>query len=740
MELKQRRKRAHYLCIWCAACIVFLVGGLVLSTTQTHAAVYDCKIQFKAGSGATVKSDTYKLDNNGIVVFKANGNTKIRTIKSTDDYCDLPNLDTIGFTRTGYHCKDGVQAYKNDKGALFNSQNTKKDETNSVTTLRLNNGTQVKKDATFTLSPNWIPNTVKVTFDPNTNGGAYTGSFTTQTFTYDKSGQTFVGKLERKEYNLVGWAFSKTATTPDHAVNATVVNAWIASHSNGGNGNVTLYAVWQPKVFAITLDNQNATTAGTAAFFEKYNTGYFSTSACTNAIDRVTPPAKTGCTFGGYFTGKDGQGKQCTNASGEILTSFRDFSANTTLYAKWIEKTASLTYDVNGGTLASGMKSKDTMKFSDPYLIQEGTPTRTGYKFAGWNTKADGTGATYNAQAVYKEANVVPQDSVLYAKWTELTANLTYDLNGGSFTEGIINPVVMSYSKETCVLEQKPFWEGHTFIGWSSNKDGTGLQYKINDTVKIANEIPKNTTLYAQWVIGDMDVQCAINGHQMITEASTNPTETKNGSTGKSYCIACGLTVKESTVIPASVQLTTIENVYKGIQIKWIKPDNVTGFIVYRNTNNGKFVQYETIQKNTDVFVDTKVKNGTQYSYKVVAFITTGSGKVYGASSSQKDIVRVQSVKFKKVGATKTKKGKLFVLTWSKDKKASGYQIIVKNNTGKVIKKKTIKKGSITKTTISGIKASKGKFYIRPFHKKGKNVYYGSWCKKPVSFKLVRSK
>lgn len=83
-----------------------------------------------------------------------------------------------------------------------------------------------------------------------------------------------------------------------------------------------------------------------------------------------------------------------------------------------------LRYDANGGT---GAPDEDTSITNvDPtdisglsWNVSAVTPTRAGYEFAGWNTKADGTGTSYDPNATMP----LPSDStsaVLYAQWREI--------------------------------------------------------------------------------------------------------------------------------------------------------------------------------------------------------------------------------------------------------------------------------------------------------------------------------
>jgi uncharacterized repeat protein (TIGR02543 family) len=122
-------------------------------------------------------------------------------------------------------------------------------------------------------------------------------------------------------------------------------------------------------------------------------------------------------------------------------------------------------------------------------LGNTGTLVRTGHTFAGWNTKADGSGTDYVANATFTmgSANVT-----LYAKWTaNPTYNLTYNnLQGGSRAS---NPT--TYTTEslpiTLVSGTNSAW---AFVGWYDNDQFTGTALTV---------LPAGTTgnkgLYAKW-------------------------------------------------------------------------------------------------------------------------------------------------------------------------------------------------------------------------------------------------
>ena len=69
-----------------------------------------------------------------------------------------------------------------------------------------------------------------------------------------------------------------------------------------------------------------------------------------------------------------------------------------------------ISYDANGG---SGAPSAQTKDGGIDLSLSGTTPTRAGYTFAGWNTKADGSGTSYASGATFT-GNA---DTTLYAQW-----------------------------------------------------------------------------------------------------------------------------------------------------------------------------------------------------------------------------------------------------------------------------------------------------------------------------------
>lgn len=127
-------------------------------------------------------------------------------------------------------------------------------------------------------------------------------------------------------------------------------NEWTVTYAANTTSTSTIAVSCSANNYTITLNNQSATTAGTASITATYN-------ANTNlsGTPAITVPAKTGYTFGGYYTATGGSGAQIIDASGNVNASagggstYTDASKNwkyadgIELYAKWTPKNYKLT-------------------------------------------------------------------------------------------------------------------------------------------------------------------------------------------------------------------------------------------------------------------------------------------------------------------------------------------------------------------------------------------------------------
>ena len=164
-------------------------------------------------------------------------------------------------------------------------------------------------------------------------------------------------------------------------------------------------------------------------------------------------------------------------------------------YYMWQVATGiSVTFDKNGGDTEAN-PNRTTQELNpngNHFELPSAQPTREGYEFTGWNTKADGTGAAFTAETEVKQSLTV------YAQWTrkQTEISVTFDKNGGD-TE--TDPRVMTQkvnegaSTRFELPSVQPTREGYEFTGWNTKADGTGAAFTAETEVK------QSLTVYAQW-------------------------------------------------------------------------------------------------------------------------------------------------------------------------------------------------------------------------------------------------
>ena len=107
------------------------------------------------------------------------------------------------------------------------------------------------------------------------------------------------------------------------------------------------------KAYTITLNNGNATTAGTTQLYG-YGDIYLDsnhTQAMSTSANNITVPDKTGFTFAGYYTGENGTGTQIIDENGYITSNVTSstFNDNVTIYANWISNITSSIITITPG-------------------------------------------------------------------------------------------------------------------------------------------------------------------------------------------------------------------------------------------------------------------------------------------------------------------------------------------------------------------------------------------------------
>ena len=166
--------------------------------------------------------------------------------------------------------------------------------------------------------------------------------------------------------------------------------------------------------------------------------------------------------------------------------SYVDITA-ATLTVVTSETSKTVTYNANGGTGAPSPTTLWGESSWDGYLSST-VPTRTGYRFDGWNTQSNGSGTTYASGAYI----TVSDNITLYAKWTALSSVLSSATNAN-----ITEPTTVSWTNYGSFTNKLRFIFGSVDSGEIA-VSGSSYQYTLPATwyAQIPNSTSGTATVY----------------------------------------------------------------------------------------------------------------------------------------------------------------------------------------------------------------------------------------------------
>ena len=212
-------------------------------------------------------------------------------------------------------------------------------------------------------------------------------------------------------------------TYPDHAFNiwkikknnstysfrelvATTQKAnYYAVYPNMNHAKIVVYATWLSEYYTITFDSNG----GLGSMPDMNVTP---NSNATLSANLYTKPSYT---FAGWNTEADGSGTAYANKARFKVTS------NMTLYAQWEKEEGKSSIIFHSNYDEDQVKIQEVVG-TETATLEANTFTRDNYKFVKWNTKADGTGTSYDDGAVIN----ITDNINLYAQWE---STITYIIN-----------------------------------------------------------------------------------------------------------------------------------------------------------------------------------------------------------------------------------------------------------------------------------------------------------------------
>lgn len=409
-------------------------------------------------------------------------------------YCGTANPETTAVTYTAFTGSETTYQVSADGTYYFSA----KDATGNVTT----------KTLTFH----------KLTL--NGNGGTCTPGYLIGL----KGNNISLPAATRTGYTYQGWAETNNATTGSSAAQFTA--------------NRTLYAVWKVNYYTLNFNvNASGASCSPASKSVAYGSGYGS----------LPTPMKPYCTFTGWFTDPSGgsqvsatttmgagdttvyahwtpnnytlsfnaNGGSCTTGSkvvtygsayGDLPTPTRDYytfngwftaasgdtqvststimsGGDTTVYAQWTVKSYTLTFNTNGSK-SSCSESSRSVAYGAKYGTLP-TPTRTGWDFVGWFTKASG------GTQVTKDTTMGGSNTTVYAHWKSIPGLESTNHTSVTVTLPACSDWKTCQPSITIQVKTSSGWENFASYGLASDVLSTALTYTftgldINKTYRVA--------------------------------------------------------------------------------------------------------------------------------------------------------------------------------------------------------------------------------------------------------------
>lgn len=396
-----------------------------------------------------------------------------------------------------------------------------------------------------------------------------TTEYSEHTFTFNLRGIT----SQYPEYKQIGWSIGGAGYGIEGTYRYTATHQYAANQGSGET--ISASATWEKRKYAtITIIYHYNNTS----YSKDYSvSGYIGDTTVIN-LDPVPALA--------YYNGR------WKNKGGTVISSITaPVTKDTTydVYANYVKKDRTYQYNGNlSGYTVSNLPDSKTQWCKESYTIPSNKIPTTSKKdgfaktFWKWNTKADGTGTSYNPGAtidgsnssttltlyalwkcnfIYKPdsnsnetsnacSNVNPGSSLtILSKFTHkpdaaydyeidyYTANSTKYYVNQSYTissdivatvhwkqtekkyavtyngnaQGVTNLPSTQYKYHSTVLSLStkiPVYEGHNFLSWNTQANGSGRTYQPGESYSIN----KPVTLYAQWELQTFHIFYDLNG------------------------------------------------------------------------------------------------------------------------------------------------------------------------------------------------------------------------------------
>lgn len=237
--------------------------------------------------------------------------------------------------------------------------------------------------------------------------------------------------------------------------------------------------------------------------------------------------------------------------------------------------------------------------------------------------------------------------------------------------------------------------------------------------------VGKTTTITVKNAVGEVTYEplksgiVTVDNNGKVTAKKVGTVQIKVTAAGDGNFKEATKTVKVY-VVPGATTSVTASNLATGMKINWKKVTGATGYKVYRNGSLIATIKSGTTVTYTDKAANT---NGTKYTFKIVATASTGTSKLSKSLTTYR-------VSRPAISSAKNSSAKTMKVTWGKNSKATGYEIMYSTSKSFASGNKTVKiaKASTVSRGIGGL--TKGKTYyvkMRTYKTVSGKTYYSAW-------------
>ena len=401
------------------------------------------------------------IGNQYTVIYNANGG-RGNLAQQAFVYGTAQALSNNAFTRVGYQfvgwalTAEGEKAYNNAE---------------SVSNLA--------KSGSVTLYAVWEKINYLVKFDVNFPEEAQAQEVANK---YVKLGEsvTLAAALQAIDhYTFAKWTIDKDHPMAENSFDASAELVLSEAYIEYAVNNVfTFYAVWEPKQYTITFDNNN----GTGTMANQVFTYGVAQALTANAFENE----------GSFFVGwVDDDNNSYTD--GQSI----QVSKNITLHAQWHSAAYQISFNANGGEGTMNAQNLVVNELTNKAngTITSNSFTKVGHEFAGWALTADGEKAYDDNAAIELSESVT-----LYALWRKASYTIKFKT-----TQGTVNmeDLVLEFGDTTNLPDAVYERTGYKLVAWGEYGSTTILYVNKGEITINESTIDLFTNnvleLYALW-------------------------------------------------------------------------------------------------------------------------------------------------------------------------------------------------------------------------------------------------